>query len=1429
MAENEKKVIYRAVADFAALSRASKAARKDMADLRKEAEKTNASQVTGAKNVETANSRAARSVNNMRSARDKAAAAAKNEEQAVKSAAEAVAEEATAHDKATRSTNTHKGAVGGLTGFLLRGATALLTNAAAASKHANATDKATKSTVRFQSGFANMIGRLGIGTRQLQSAANATEKLGKKISDVFSKRSQVGGLPFGLLVPVILAVISAINPLIALMGAASGAAIGFANSLGSLSGVALALPGIFAAVASGIAGVIVAFGGVGKVFKAFSQKQASGGGGGGGGGGQTAADREKQLADAEDRLARAQRGVLRAQNALNEARKQAIRDLEDLRKAVSRASSDEADAVAALAQAQQNYNNIFADSGSTAADKLQAAADLTDAQNNLDDTRQQNIRNQQDLNEAEKKGVEGSDAVVNAQDNLTDAIKEQNDALYDLKKTQAGMTGGGGGGGGGGFDALQAALDDLSPSARAFALGILSMADAWKKLRQNVQENFFSKIVGDLDRIRGFLPTLDNLLSKAAGAMGDVAHNAILMVTSGPWTKDFGTIADNNVEIIHSLGDAALSLLSALKDITVAAGPFTKLLVSDFAKGAENFAKMVATARDNGSLAAWLEKVNGRLHDWWDIISNIGATIFNFGKAASGLGDDLTKGFKGITEGWKKASEEANNPNSGFQKWLKDIRPVISELKKDFSAFFGWLGNTAGSNSNLKNVQGILESIRSDLGPAVAKLLDTFSKTSIPETLIKGITDIVNSIDKILKGGGASGIQAFFDILKTFFDVVANVVSIPGVGPTLGTIAGTLAAIGAIKFAAKFSGIEFLIDKLISFSDKGNPMKDVESSLGNMEKMSFSGLIAAAAAITAIAGAAVGVSSTTSSIIDAINKTNDPKATPEQRQDANAQAYGASIRTPIAGIEGLLKVFGVDTSGFDKWVDKTFKPISDFANGGKAGASLTTDQKLRMALNPNGTGLDKNGNFDIGKFFSDSGDFWTKLFGGGNNNSTPSLGGGGGGGRGMVATGRGNAPQQATNPWENGAKQIGDFFGGFKMPDFGKMFSGFKMPDLGKIFTDLNPFKGIKLPDFGALFKGQNPFGFLKLPDFGSVFKGQNPFGFLNLPDFGGLFKGQNPFSFLKLPDFGGLFKGQNPFSWLKLPDFGGLFKGQNPFSWLKLPDFGAIFKWQIPGLSWPNFGSIFGSILPSAYTIGQNIYNAVANAFSGVGGWLRQIFGSKGGQVKAGAKARKNKPAPAAGGPVNTGTGGRGKGSKAFWTGGWATLASGGRALENRPGSERPRQVGTDTVPAMLTLGEFVLRKGVVESIGVKNLNALNEGLISYSDMLNLAMGNQKTQQKQKSKYSSGTDVAQYLSGGGLAGVDHPMPPINRVPAAALNLSIPPAQVASGLTVEQMHIHNPKPERASDSLPRSIRKAAYLGDRKPATRPPTTTTVTAD
>lgn len=151
--------------------------------------------------------------------------------------------------------------------------------------------------------------------------------------------------------------------------------------------------------------------------------------------------------------------------------------------------------------------------------------------------------------------------------------------------------------------------------------------------------------------------------------------------------------------------------------------------------------------------------------------------------------------------------------------------------------------------------------------------------------------------------------------------------------------------------------------------------------------------------------------------------------------------------------------------------------------------------------------------------------------------------------------------------------------------------------------------------------------------------------------------------------------------------------------------------------------------------------------------------------------------------------------------------LHNGGPVLKRAGGGGVPGSGNSDTVPSMLTPGEFVLRKAIVGRIGLDNLVKLNAGVMSYAEMLQNAMANQKGPSKKKQ------DSGFRFETGGLV---PSMPPGFGGPGSA-----PPPSGFGGapgfggptMTFGDIIINNPSKEPASDSLPRAIRKTTYLAE----------------
>jgi len=239
-----------------------------------------------------------------------------------------------------------------------------------------------------------------------------------------------------------------------------------------------------------------------------------------------------------------------------------------------------------------------------------------------------------------------------------------------------------------------------------------------------------------------------------------------------------------------------------------------------------------------------------------------------------------------------------------------------------------------------------------------------------------------------------------------------------------------------------------------------------------------------------------------------------------------------------------------------------------------------------------------------------------------------------------------------------------------------------------------------------------------------------------------------------------------------------------------------------------------------------MEIYSWAINLPRQVANWIGNLFRFVTGQFTAGVISTQQTGGPVGpaerGGGQAPGAGGgrtpvkmRSKGGS-IW--GDVEYASKGKQIQGRF-----RNVGTDSVPTMLTPGEFVLRRRIVAAVGPQNLQALNDGLISYQDLLARAMQNPKRRDQQIDEKNaqrpsalgtgvSGMEMSFGLAGGGLAGTSaRPRSSAITTGTTAGVSGMSSVSVDRGFTVENLTIQNPVPETASDSLPRSIRKIGYL------------------
>ena len=153
-----------------------------------------------------------------------------------------------------------------------------------------------------------------------------------------------------------------------------------------------------------------------------------------------AADRmqqaNEQVTQAERDLAAAQKTARQAQLDLTAARAEASRQLQDMNNQLADSVLSQRDAEIALKEATAQRNAVLSNQGSSALDKQKAILAYDQAVQRLKEQRLETQRLQSDTAKANRAGVEGSDTVKSAQEQLAAAQQDVVDKTSALKKAQ---------------------------------------------------------------------------------------------------------------------------------------------------------------------------------------------------------------------------------------------------------------------------------------------------------------------------------------------------------------------------------------------------------------------------------------------------------------------------------------------------------------------------------------------------------------------------------------------------------------------------------------------------------------------------------------------------------------------------------------------------------------------------------------------------------------------------------------------------------------------------------------------------------------------------------------------------------------------------------------------------------------------------------
>ncbi|AXQ62261.1 tail length tape measure protein [Gordonia phage TillyBobJoe] len=534
-------------------------------------------------------------------------------------------------------------------------------------------------------------------------------------------------------------------PVIAALGAAL-ASVGVAAGGAGIAGIAAAATG-FAALKTGLSGV-------GEAFSALGEASASGGG--------AAVDNAKQVRDAQRDLTNAIEDERDAQKDVGRARDDARRKLRDLDLELRGAALSEKEAAIDLADAR---DELARGDFKSSREKQKAVLAVQKAELRLTEIQRGNGDLIKDTNEQRRKGVEGSDEVVDAQKRLKDATESVQRAQEAVAEAQKGAAGGGG------VDKAAQAMAKLSPKAREFVLAIQAVKPAWAGMKREVQDSLFANLAAQMQPLTdNYVPLLGSALVGVTRGFNEGALAALGFLNSTRGLGVMSTLLGTSSNMAGNFGRAIGELIPGLAAVGAGAGQVFSPMTDGLAGATRGFSEMLIKAQESGRMADYFRDAVAVAKQFGQVLSELGSIIGGvFNAAGTAAGGNFLGGLQASL--------------STISEWVNG--PGQSALVSFFESM------SAGMGAVLPILLQLAGIIGTTIAPALSDLL-----VQIAPAVGGFVTALGEGLKAIAPAMGPLGtaISAIFTALGPVMPVLGQLIAtfVELAGPIIGALAQAL-------------------------------------------------------------------------------------------------------------------------------------------------------------------------------------------------------------------------------------------------------------------------------------------------------------------------------------------------------------------------------------------------------------------------------------------------------------------------------------------------------------------------------------------------------------------------------------------------------------------------------------------------------------
>lgn len=535
------------------------------------------------------------------------------------------------------------------------------------------------------------------------------------------------------------------------------------------------------------------------------------------------------IAQAQHSLQDAIFATSQAQYQLNIAWQTAAEDLASLQLQVNYASTNLRGAQLGLLQAQQNYAQVMANSNATALERAQAAYQIKAAEEALAQVEQQNKDNEIKLGDVRKYGVRQVFGITQAQHALVDAQFAQIQAQKQLEVTQREAANAQITAAHEVKDAVFALFQAQKNQANDAIVNAHNIMDAQFALAQafiNQKEGFITsahdqrqaafQLQMALDQLALGLPSIAAAQANLATAMYHLGPAARIAVTDlEPLAKWF----DTNKSVANSFFSQMLPSLSRISTIIT---PLSRYLNAN-ARELGRLGNQALTFFERlMNSPAWKVFTDSTVR----IIGNLGNAVgyivkgfTDLAKVAVPFTTWLSHGIEDLAAKFDRWANKANAAGSDFRRWLRDVKPalddvghVIDAIVDGFAQIAGGPMGSPGSLSALKSFEDIMQALAKNILPNIFNAIHALTRPEMAAAIAQLFVALTNLLLVVVK---TPGFQAGFNFMVRSFvalaDVLAKIMATRGVGEVIGTLVGVTLGLGTALAALKFTGILSLI------------------------------------------------------------------------------------------------------------------------------------------------------------------------------------------------------------------------------------------------------------------------------------------------------------------------------------------------------------------------------------------------------------------------------------------------------------------------------------------------------------------------------------------------------------------------------------------------------------------------------------------